>query len=177
MERVVIILITGFIVIVMVRFFRYASRKNPKADAAGNKILKLPKLFGIIGLLSFLAGLAVVVYGIIDFQIANIFAELFLFLALSLLGLPLVFMTWISRVWLNEKEISKTTMFGKKTTLEWSEVKHVKYARLIQELKISAGRKRISCSLYLIGFPELLKAVEKQTGFTKDKIGLAGYRP
>jgi len=159
--------IIGVVVTLMMNFFNKASKANPEKNTDGNEMLTLPLLYGIIGLLSFVIGLAIIIYGLVDFNPENIFPQLFLFLLFGGLGGMLVLQQWVAKVIMTEKEIIKITMFGQKKVIRWEDILVLRFNKVSLELKIQSKETKIKCHQHLVGFPILVDKLVKVTGMTK----------
>lgn len=162
--------IIGVLITLMMIFFNRASKANPVKNTDGNDMLKLPLLYGVIGLLSFIPGLAIIIYGLIDFNPESILPQLFLFLLFGGLGGILILQQWVAKVILTEKEIIKITMFGQKKVIKWEDIVVLRFNKVSLELKIQSKEAKIKCHQHLVGFPILVDKLEKVTGMTKDQM-------
>jgi hypothetical protein len=164
--------IIGVVITLMMSFFNNASKANPVKNYDGDDVLKLPLLYGIIGLLSFIAGLAIIIYGLMDYNPESILPQLFLFLLFGGLGGILILQQWVVKLILTEKEIIKITMFGQKKVIKWKEIVTVRFNKVSLELKIQSKETKIKCHQHLVGFHVLVYRLKKETGRTEDQMGI-----
>lgn len=144
----------------------YAYEKSKAKPIRKKKelIFVLPKIIGIVGWVSFIPGLLILIYGLIDFNIVNIGTQIGLF---GGLGLILICLRRVMRIVISNKGITKTSMIGTKKYIDWREVRSVKYKKVAQELVIKSHAKKVRCNLYLVGFNDLVEIIEKKTKITK----------
>ncbi len=141
-------------------------RKNKKL------IFVLPKVFGVIGWISFIPGLLILIYGLIDYNKENIGTQFGLFGLFGGLGLLLICLRRVMRIVVSNKGITKTSMIGTKKYIDWREIRSVKYKKVAQELVIKSQNKKIRCNLYLVGFYGLVEIIEKKTKITKTDMNI-----
>lgn len=157
--------------LVMVLLFK-ASKKKPKIDKEGNFILKLPKLYSILGLFTIAIGVALFIY---DIFFANAEDKMTIFiigLSLILIGLPLFAKGSISHIKLTNSAIIETTMFGKTKEIKWEEIKDVSFGKVSLELKIKSSDKSIKAHMHLIGFENLVLLLEEKVGKNRQEFGI-----
>ncbi len=157
--------------IVMVLLFK-ASKKNPKIDNEGNFILKLPKLYSVIGLLGIIIAVALFIY---DIFFANAEDKMTIFLIglfFLLLGLPLFAQGSISHIKLTNFAIIETSMLGKTKEIKWDEIKDVSFGKVSLELKIKSSDKSIKAHAHLIGFENLVLLLEEKLGKNRQEFGI-----
>jgi hypothetical protein len=63
-------------------------------------------------------------------------------------------------------------ILGKVKVIAWSDIKSITFSKIGLELKVLSGRNKIKAHSSLVGFPELIKELEKQTNITQSEMGL-----
>lgn len=157
----------GLIVTLMMLYLNKASKSRPELNSEGNVILKLSILYGITGLISFISGIAIIIYGLIYFNSEEFLFRLIFFGIFGVSGCILILQQWGSKVILTEQEIIKISMFGKISRIKWKEINDVKFNKASWQLKIQSEKTRINCHMHLVGFPKLVERLEKETSISR----------
>ncbi|NQY09324.1 MAG: hypothetical protein HRT71_07385 [Flavobacteriales bacterium] len=168
--------ITSFIIPVVVSIvltlLYKASLKKSKIDEDGNRILKLPIFYVLLGGLFSVGSLVVLIWGLISCKPDEVIIVCFAFLLMACLGVPLFLIGWFSQVKIIEEGIEQTTMFGKIKFIKWSEIESISFGKMSQELKIKSETQKVKVPMQLVGFNELVDEIELKTDFDRSKIGL-----
>jgi len=163
------------VIAIMMKFLINASKKKPAIDSQGNKILKLPRPYEIMGVILFFASLIILIYSIIDFNPKNILYQFIIFVLFGGLGFLLILFGRVYQVTFNDNEISSKSIFGKINTICWKNVKQVKFNQASAKLKINDGMNTIKCHQHLVGFPALVNFLKTKLNITSDQIDLPNY--
>lgn len=149
-----------------------ASKKKPKEDAEGNKILRLPIFYPILGSISMIGGLLVLMYGLLNYESDEFIFVFLIFLMLCGLGVPLLLMGTIYKITLTPDHLEQTSMLGKKKLITWPEIMTASYGNISMELKIKSHDKKITAHMHLVGFPYLIRQIESYTQLKRKDMGL-----
>lgn len=160
------------IVLLITFFARKASSKNPIETQKGITIYRLPKLYGIIGLISVGVGLIPLISVISDFSIETLKTVAFLFLLFGGLGMLLVLMTWIYKIMVSEEAIIQKNMLGKIKTVRFNEIEKIRFNKITTELIIQSTNGKIRCHENFVGFGHLVNILVKKTNFKREDFGL-----
>lgn len=160
------------LVLLVTYFARKASLKNPVKTQDGITIFRLPKLYGIIGLISVGIGLIPLIAGIADFSIETIKTVAFLFLLFGGLGMLLVLMTWVHKIMINEESIIQKNILGKIKTVKFTEIEKIRFNKITNELIIKSSNGKIRCHENLVGFSQLVRTLVEKTDFKREEFGL-----
>lgn len=162
----------GFAVVLVMNLLKKASKENAILTDEGHQILKMPILYGIFGIISFMLGLVVICLGIIMFDSENIYPQFFMFLLFSGLGIPLILQAWVAKTILTDTEIIKVSGFGKRKSIKWKDIQKVTFGKISLELKIQDQQNKIKCHQHLVGFHSLVEKLEEETGMSQNEMGL-----
>ncbi len=160
------------LVLLITFFARKASLKNPVETREGLTIYRLPKLYGIIGLISVVIGLIPLVVGLVDFSIETLKTVSFLFLLFGGLGMLLILMTWVHKIMISEENIIQKNMLGKIKIVKFSEIEKIRFNTITTELIIKSSNGKIRCHENLVGFSQLVNTLVKKTDFKREEFGL-----
>lgn len=91
------------------------------------------------------------------------------------------FWIWLSIVWqrlyfkycLTENEFVETSMFRKKTHINFNEIECITFGKISLELSIKSKQKKIKAHLNLAGFRELVTKLSQKTGRTSIEMGIS----
>ncbi|MBI1286685.1 MAG: hypothetical protein GC178_03820 [Flavobacteriales bacterium] len=164
--------ITPLAVTLVMALLVAASKKKPKEDKKGNKILRLPVLYPIIGGFATIAGLTVLVYGLWTCEPDETIFVLMLFLMASGLGIPLLLIGIVFKLVITPDQLEQTTMLGKIKTMKWVDIESVTFGKVSLELKIRSKDQQIKAHMHLVGFPYLIDEIESNTKFNRQEMGI-----
>ncbi|MEM9675687.1 MAG: hypothetical protein AAF992_24055 [Bacteroidota bacterium] len=150
-----------------------ASKKKPKEDINGNKVLRLPILYTLIGGIATVGSLVILVYGLLTSEPEETVFVLIFFLAVAGLGVPLLLMGVVFKIVITPDGIEQTTMLGKIKTMRWIDITAITFGNVSLELKIRSRDQKIKAHLHLVGFPDLINEIESNTKFTRTEMGVA----
>lgn len=161
MESYIAILIQALVFALLFAYFNHLSNKRPKIGD-GAFIFRMPLLVGIIGVLSVIAGIATAIYGFLwgDYQTQDFWWILLGVVLMVGLGIPLILVTWIQEIRLDDEAIVQRTLLGKIRKIHYEEIEAITFGLLSQQLKITKGSTHIKCHRYTIGFADLLKIIQ-----------------
>ena len=154
----------------LMNYFKKTSKKPPVIDEKGNKILKLSKGYGIVGLIGLIFGTAVMVYGLIDNNPKNIVVQISIFIFFAVLGLLLILAALNYKIIISEKEIIHKSLFGTRKSIKWEDIKGARYNSLTDDLVITDNDTEIRCEPFIIGFPVLVRMLEEKAGITQEQL-------
>jgi hypothetical protein len=160
------------LVMLITYFSRKASLKNPVETQKGITIYRLPKLYGIIGLISVGIGLIPLIVGMADFSMETLKTVIFLFLLFGGLGMLLVLMTWVHKIMISEEAIIQKNMLGKFKTVKFTEIEKIRFNIITTELIIKSSNGKIRCHENLVGFGQLVNTLVEKTNFKREEFGL-----
>jgi len=163
--------LTIIVVSILMAYLFKASKGKPKIDAEGNFILKLPKLYAIIGLIAIAIAVALLTYSVFVTNEEDKTIIFSLGFSSLLLGLPLFLVGSISHIKLTELAIIQTKMFGKTKEIKWDEIKEVKFGKVSSELKIKSADNTIKANMHLIGFDSLVNLLVEKSGKSMQDMG------
>ena len=152
------------VVTALMAFLFAQSKKEIKSDEAGNLIFRLPKAYAYIGWFAILAGLAVLVFGMIYAKPEEKIWVLVASAVGLLMGWYVVVSATVAHLRLTEEAITQVTIFKREKTIVWDQISEVKYAVQRRELRIFSSNQKITAPLHLVGFPQLIKEIEVKTG-------------
>ncbi|MCB0736880.1 MAG: hypothetical protein KDC92_05150 [Bacteroidetes bacterium] len=75
----------------------------------------------------------------------------------AFLGLLLLMGRWIMKVIVHENKITKVSLLGTSKEMQLAEIIKVKFNKTTLELKLSDGKKSISCHQHLVGFSYIIE--------------------
>jgi hypothetical protein len=165
-----------WLVTLLMNYFKKTSKKTPAADEKGNIVLKLSMVYGIIGLISFILGAAVLVYGLLEYDPEDIGAQIGIFILFGGLGFLLILITITHRIFISDKEITQRTILGKRKSIMWEDIKSAKFNPSSDYLVIMSDEKKIRCEPFLIGFPVLVKLLEDKAGIMLEQMEIPESR-
>jgi hypothetical protein len=166
----------AWLVTLLMNYFKKTSKRTPGADKKGNIVLKLSMVYGIIGLLSFILGAAVLVYGLIEYDPEDIGAQIGIFVLFGGLGFLVILITLTHRIFISDKEITQRTILGKRKSIMWEDIKNAKFNPASDYLVIMSDEKKIRCEPFLIGFPVLVKMLEDKVGIKLEQLEIPESR-
>lgn len=149
-----------------------ASKKKAKEDPEGNLILKLPRLYPIIGLIMIFGGLGLIIFALFYAQGNDIILASTACLIAMLTGLLLYAKGYISNIRVTDQGIVETTIFAKEKEIRWNEIQSISFGAVSLELKIQSSDKKIKAHMHLVGFPEFIAELEEKTGKSKTEMGI-----
>ena len=148
------------------------SKKDASVDEDGNTLLLLPAFYGILGIGATGLGCGLLLLGLFNFDENDIKPILGLFLLFSGLGAPLILYRYVYKVLITPQGLAQRTIFGKFKTLTWTDIRAVKYNAVTMNLKVSDGSVTLSCYAHLVGFEQLVQAIEGHLGKTRAEMGI-----
>lgn len=165
-----IIIRTVSIVIITVTIsllFKYLNSKTENVqittDEKGMMVLKLNRLYGIVGWSSVLLSVGLLILGVflireID---GNFFAVVFLFLLFFGLGFPLVLAYRNIKIEVNNTTIKYFNLFNNVKEVNWNDLRQVKFGKSSLELKLITENTEVKAHLHLNGFPKLIEIMKE----------------
>tara|TARA_R100000935_G_scaffold18989_1_gene36607 strand:+ start:1823 stop:2347 length:525 start_codon:yes stop_codon:yes gene_type:complete len=148
-----------------------ASKKKSKIYENGNSIHRLPLIYGIGGIFSLIITIIIITSIFLSNENINLFTVASLIILFSTLGIIMILMVWMNKIYLNPKKITQRNMWGKIKTIEMSEIKSIKFNKVSLYLKISDGEKIIKCHDHLVGIEEILNTLSEKTNITRNQMG------
>ena len=148
----------------------FQSRKRLRKDPTGHNYLKLNRSFYVIGILccmvaAFLLNAAIINWNEEIALLAPIAVFIFLVMAFVLL------MGYYNyRVEFDDRRIQVTTRTGKKHSITWSSIKHIKYNPTLGYLKLFTDQENTVVYTHTTGFIEFLKYMELKTAFKSEEL-------
>lgn len=146
--------------------------RAPSKDENGNKILKFPAWIALMGLFAAILGVALLIFGLAYSDPENVMAMTGFSAGLAAAGLILIVITFLYKIYISGTEIVKITMFGKRTSIRWENIRKLKYNLRTMDLVIQDDEKKIKCDIFLTGYTELLRMFDYKLGTTQEQLGL-----
>lgn len=148
----------------------------PHIDAAGHRVLALPRFFGLLGVASGVGGVAIPLSVLASSGAAHVGLAWLGLLFFTVPGLYLVLGTYVHRVTLTPMGLQERGWFGGVTTLHWAQLQAIYFHALSQRLILSDGRQRVRCHVYLLGFEVLGQALRDHLKPTGEDFALPWHR-
>ncbi|MFM7021673.1 MAG: hypothetical protein ACKOXB_01740 [Flavobacteriales bacterium] len=159
------------VVVSLVMAFLYAaSRKKPIEDEMGNKILRLPVFFYVLGVISIVFGLVLSL--LVFSNEEDVFISIPFFMLFFILGMVLIIGRKNTQTVITPEKIIHTSFWGKTKELNWEEISKLSYGKMSQELKIESKKKKIRVHVLMVGFKELLSEIENRTSHSIRDLGI-----
>lgn len=153
--------------------FLYAA---PHIDAAGHRVLVLPRFFGLLGIACLVGGVAIPLSILATPGPSPGGLAWLGLLCFTAPGLYLVLSTYVHRIVLTPTGLQERGLFGRMTTLRWAQLQAVHFHALSQQLILSDGRHRVRCHVSLLGFEVLGQALREQLEPTGEDFALPWHR-
>lgn len=173
--------IYGLIIALLFRQFVLTWNNRTKKETSGYLILKLPKFYGYIGVIG-LAGVIGVGASALEQLVYQGFPSIELMIAIVImlivfagLGVLLILQTWVFEIRVNEQEIIQRSRMGKETSVQWTEVKDVKFSSLSLELAITDGVKKVKCHQHSVGFEKLIEQIKLKVNLDIQQLRLPEF--
>ncbi len=154
-------LISTILIVVAVSFVMRklysSSKQTPQLNAGGDKILRYPKVYAIIGYGGITFSLFIALMGFFFNSGPDKGNPMwFLFpLGFSLLGIPMILLRRNTQITLNGEKIEFRNFIGKKKTILWNDITQVK-VRSDKQLVLRDSTKKIEVNYSITGFQSLL---------------------
>jgi hypothetical protein len=139
-----------------------ASRRKPALTRAGNKILRYPVGFSVVGYI--LMGFAALFGVILAFNFVMSLREILIGEGIILIVIALA--VWLvlylikAAVEFNEEEIVRRSLFHKPRIMKWSQVAKVTYGRMSYVLSLRDATGKIGVNAYMVGFPTFVETMK-----------------
>lgn len=159
--------IIAFIVALTLMFLQKQSKKTPVVNEQGNPVLRLPKLYGIIGIIASVLGDFILIFAILFFDEEDIIHQVILFLLFAGCGIPLMLQGFRHEVVLTDEGIVVKNMIGKVKSVRWENITTARFNSLTLELKISDGTTTVKCHHHLVGFDLLVDRIVERSGLRR----------
>lgn len=129
----------------------------------GKIILKMNKVYGVVGILSLFASLSVIVLGLINNSLLSKDAIyiLVIFALFFLLGLLLVMYTRNIMVEVTSEKIFYTGLSGKNKEIQWNQLKSISFNPSSKEIILKSNQVSIKLHIHLKGIGSLIKIIEQ----------------
>jgi hypothetical protein len=166
------ILITAAVTIMMAMLYS-ASKGKANENEQGQLLLQLPKFYWILGAFMIIVGIALLIAAMFHFD-SNEDKVVVLCMSLVTLGFGYLLFGkgYISNIVISENEIIETSMFRKKTHINFNEIDNITFGKISLELSIKSKQKKIKAHIHLVGFRELVAKLSEKTGRTSIEMGI-----
>lgn len=169
-ETIITYTIINIAVFAAIAYLARGASKNVDRNAEGQFVLRLSRLYQILGII-LLAFCSIFIFAGIYYQEKDLLLISFLmFLTIGILSLACLLWYYNHQVIFDEKTISASTWTKKITSMQWDEIESIKFSPMSGYIKIKSLDKTIKLSSHLIGLKEFIKIMEKQTKWTAKKI-------
>lgn len=152
-----------------------SAKEKPKKDKNGNPILRTSMVYTIIGAIASLASLGILIIGLFIYPNDETIAVIIFFLMLAGLGVPLFLVGINARLIFNKEQMEYTNMIRKIKVIKWNSIKSISFGKISLSLKIKSNDKTINVHQYTIGFNDFVNAIEANTSYTKQTMGVPIY--
>jgi hypothetical protein len=163
-------ILTPIAIAIVMALLLAASKKRAKIDENGDKILRLPFFYAILGGLCTIASLIIIIYGLATCAEDEIIFVLIFFSMCAGLGLPLLLAGTVMKVKILTNKLEQTNILGRTKTIMWSEIESITFGKISLELKIVSATDKIKAHVHLKGFEDLVDAIEANTTFTRTNM-------
>lgn len=164
--------VIGVLIIMFLKYSKKNSNKNVEKDQAGSFVLRVNKLYQIIGSIS--TGFAVLL-GIVSIYLnkkEGYIVLLIMSFLLGWLGILLLMYYYNHKFEFNDANMKVTNIYGATKTLSWNEVKQIKYNALKGFIYLYSEKEKLKIHQHLVGLIEFVKIMKKNTNYTAKKLKL-----
>lgn len=155
---------------IILLYAHFQSRKTLRKSLTGHYLHKLNRSFYVIGILCCLIAVFLLNAAIINWNeeialLAPITVFIFLVMAFVLL------MGYYNyRVVFDDRRIQVTTWTGKRRSITWSSIEHIKYHSTLGYVKLVTNQQNTVVYIHTTGFIEFLKYMELKTTFKAEEL-------
>lgn len=144
------------------------AKRKGEQNEDGHLVLKFPKIFLFIGPLAW----AMLIIGLFQSppEQNKVLLVVILFLTIGLGGIYITLYALNFSAIIGSKGIVAKSYLGKTMEMEWAEIDSIKFIRFRNELRIKSSKGKFYVSMYLRGYPELIRLIESHTSFTKSSM-------
>jgi len=172
-EKVILHAIIGIAISTVLALLVKATRKSVEPDANGKFILRMNKLYGIVGMLSMVFGILFLTFFPLTPEFNS--GELFLTLVLMLLifwgtGIPCLMYYQNHRVIFNEDSIMVSNYYGKIKEINWSNITDIKFKPFLGVLVLSTTDAQVKVHQHLVGLSKFIEYIENKTKWTRKEL-------
>lgn len=164
--------VIGGLIIMFLKYSKKNSNKNVEIDQAGCFVLRMNKLYQIIGSIS--TGFAVVL-GIVSIYLnkkEGYIVLLIMSFLLGWLGILILMSYYNHKFEFNDVNMKVTNIYGVTKTLNWNEVKQIKYNALKGCIYLYTEKEKLKIHQHLVGLIEFVKMMERNTSYTAKELKL-----
>lgn len=165
-------IVIGGLIIMFLNHSKKNSNKNVEIDQSGSFVLRMNKLYQIIGLIG--AGSAVAL-GIVSICINKkeaYIALLIMSFFFGWLGISILMYYYNHKLEFNDVNMRVINVYGVEKALNWNEVKEIKYNALKGYITIYSEKDKLKVHQHLVGLIEFVKIMEKNTNYTAKELKL-----
>ena len=142
--------------------------KEIKPLEDGKFILKMNKVYGVMGILSCIMALFFIVIGVITgglFGKDSIYV-LIIFALFFLIGLFLVLYSYNTKVEVNSEKLIYRGFTGKIKEIQWNQVENISFNVTSRELILKSNNIKVKLPIHLKGMGSLINIIKKKVKFS-----------
>lgn len=158
------IILAGIVVVAFTNWVRRQSKLTISHQEGGKTILRYPKVNLWIAYGGLLLSTFIAILGIFfnSESLTDTLGWLILPSVFFILGIPLIFTYYNSKIIFDDLEITGANWLGKRVTLQWNEVSSVKFASISQYLTLKSGDRKVTAHFMMVGLQNLLNTMESK---------------
>jgi hypothetical protein len=176
LEDIAKFVVIGVVITMFLKYSKKKSNKNVEIDQSGFFILKINKLYKIIGSIS--TGFAVVL------SIVSIYLNsrqgyivlLTMSFLLGWLGIFILMFYYNHKFEFNDVNMRVINIYGRTKTMSWNDVKEIKFEPLKGYIYLYSEKEKLKIHQHLVGLIEFVKIMEKNTNYTAKELKLPLHR-
>ena len=151
--------------------FRYLKKSTQKSQLPlenGQYRLRIHKFYLILGLISFVVGLAMVIGSILTISPDITMYIMIFIMFLVFVGLGTLSILYYRNYYVqfDNSYVEVMNAFGKLSSMRWDEIKTAKFNFNSGLLTLAGNGKRIKIHQHLVGINRFMNYLEKKTGWT-----------
>lgn len=158
-------LIVGAVTLVL-GYLNRESNKETEASPSGVFLLRMSKLYQVLGLIACVMGLAMLVAVIIENDPELYWFGLPMAVAFILMGGWLLLYYQKHQVEVDENKIRVQNWRGKVVVLEWKEVEKISFNAFSGYIKVIGKDKKLTIHQHLVGLKNFVALMEQHTSWT-----------
>lgn len=174
-EKIILYTIIVIAISVILVFLTKATRKAVAIDNDGHYVLRMNKLYGVIGFVCLVIGLLFLIFLPLTAEPTDrgvwVVTTLMLLIFLGI-GIPCLMYYRNHRVVFNNNSIIATNIYGQTKEIKWSDINDINFNALSGLLVLKTTQEKIKIHQHLVGLLKFIEHIENNTKWSQKELKL-----
>jgi len=172
-ENIILFVIIGITVSTVLVFLTRATSKSITPNQSGQYILRMNRLYGILGVIGLVFGLLFMIF--LSLSADENDGRIWIMVVFMLLifwgaGIPCLMYYRNHKVTFNENSITATNVYGKVKEIKWSDILDIKFKVFSGQLVLKTKDEVIKVHQHLVGLSKFVAFIENKIKWTRKEL-------